>query len=67
MLINPKAGDLIRYDVDRTFVHRSELAWDVALILEAGPTHIRIRWMKHEFDMLITDDQYEDFERVDDV
>ncbi len=67
MLINPKAGDLIRYDVDRTFVYRSELAWDVAIILEAGPTHIRIKWMKHEFDMLITDDQYEDFERVDDA
>jgi len=64
---NPIAGELIRYSTDHTFIHRAELANDIALILEVDIKHIKVRWLNNGFDTVYVQDEYLDFDKVDDA
>jgi hypothetical protein len=64
---NPRAGELIRYSTDHTFIHRPELANDIALILEVDIKHIKVRWLNNCVDTVYVQDEYIDFDKVDDA
>lgn len=64
---NPIAGELIRYSTDQTFIHRAELANDIALILEVDIKHIKVRWLNNCIETVYVQDEYIDFDKVDDV
>ena len=64
---NPKAGELIRYSTDHTFIHRAELANDIALILEIDIKHIKVRWLNNCIETVYVQDEYTDFDKVDDA
>ena len=64
---NPRAGELIRYSTDHTFIHRAELANDIALILEVDIKHIKVRWLNNGFDTVYVQGEYIDFDKVDDA
>jgi hypothetical protein len=64
---NPRAGELIRYSTDHTFIHRAELANDIALILEVDIKHIKVRWLNNCVETVYVQDEYIDFDKVDDA